>query len=104
MKFLTIFAFACVASFVVLHGVSGVPVPAPEPNPVPDPAPKAEPVANPKPVAGPSPLPAASPMVANGPQDATASDGNFVALSANAEPMVLGQETASLKNDENLAI
>ncbi|KAH8245699.1 hypothetical protein KR038_006364 [Drosophila bunnanda] len=102
MKFLTIFAFACVASFVVLHGVYGVPVPGPEPSPVADPAPKAEPVAkpepvaNPKPVAGPSPLPAPSPMVANGPQDAA----GFVALSANAEPM----DTASLKNDETVTI
>ncbi|KAH8341266.1 hypothetical protein KR059_001600 [Drosophila kikkawai] len=101
MKFLTIFAFACVASFVVLHGVSGspLPVPNPEPSPVPEPAPKAEPVANPKPVAAPNPLP-----VANAPQSAAAGDGNFVALSANAEPMVLSPEAANLKNEETPVI
>ncbi|KAH8233990.1 hypothetical protein KR032_010002 [Drosophila birchii] len=103
MKLLTIFAFACVASFVVLHGVYASPLPGPEPSPVADPAPKAEPVAKPepvaniKPVAGLSPV---SPLAAKGPAAAAGGDGNIVALSANAEPM----EAASLKNEEHLAI
>ncbi|KAH8281797.1 hypothetical protein KR054_003004 [Drosophila jambulina] len=100
MKFLTIFAFACVASFVVLHGVYGSPVPGPEPKP--DPAPKAEPAPKPEPVANPKPV--AVPNPANGPQPAAGGEGNFVALSANAEPMVPAPGTGSLKNDESLAI
>ncbi|KAH8352442.1 hypothetical protein KR084_004184 [Drosophila pseudotakahashii] len=105
MKFLTVFAFACVATFVVLHSAYGSPLPepVPEPSPVADPKPKPEPSADPEPVASPAadpgpnpspraeanpnPLPAAAPLESKAPLAAGA-DGNFVALSANAEPLV----------------
>ncbi|EDW88882.1 protein TsetseEP [Drosophila yakuba] len=67
MKFLTVFAFACVATLVVLHGAYGsplpepVPVPVPEPSPVAEPKPNADPAANPGTAANPSAGPAANP-------------------------------------------
>ncbi|XP_043650331.1 procyclic form-specific polypeptide A-beta [Drosophila teissieri] len=63
MKFLTIFAFACVATFVVLHGAHGSPLPepVPEPSPVADPKLNPEPSANPGTAANPGADPAAKP-------------------------------------------
>ncbi|EDX03867.1 procyclic form-specific polypeptide B-alpha [Drosophila simulans] len=74
MKFLTVFAFACVATFVVLHGAYGSPLPepVPDPSPVADPSPSADPspVADPKPVAEPSanPEPATNARAEPGPR------------------------------------
>ncbi|XP_017041248.1 protein TsetseEP [Drosophila ficusphila] len=117
MKFLTVFAFASVATFVVLHSAYGSPLPEPAPGPSPaaDPKPVADPSADPEPVAsrsadpGPSPNPsldanpiplsAASPSGQTGPQ-AAGGDDNFVALSANAEPMGPAPEAASLTADD----
>ncbi|XP_039502291.2 procyclic form-specific polypeptide B-alpha [Drosophila santomea] len=65
MKFLTVFAFACVATFVVLHGAYGSPlpepVPVPEPSPVAEPKPNGDPAANPGTAANPSGGPAEKP-------------------------------------------
>ncbi|XP_016963225.1 eumenine mastoparan-OD [Drosophila biarmipes] len=107
MKFLTVFAFACVAAFVVLHSAYGSPLPepVPDPSPVADPKPKAEPSPDPEPVASPkaeanaNPLPAASPVEPKGAQTA-GGDANFVALSANADPMVPAPGAAAPKMDE----
>ncbi|KAI8038248.1 uncharacterized protein LOC128253182 [Drosophila gunungcola] len=113
MKLLTVFAFASVATFVVLHSAYGSPLPEPVPDqsPAADPSPKAdpEPVASPVadpgpspspgPVANPNPLPAPSPLGSKGPQ-AAGGDAKIVAYSANAEPMGPAPGAAPLKMDD----
>ncbi|XP_037710416.1 early nodulin-20 [Drosophila subpulchrella] len=106
MKFLTVFAFACVATFVVLHSAYGSPLPEPvpesDPRPRPDVSnatPPTEPRQNPKAEAIPNPSPAASPLESKGAK-AAGGDANFVALSANAEPMIPAPEPAVQKIDE----
>ncbi|XP_017115183.1 tetra-peptide repeat homeobox protein 1 [Drosophila elegans] len=87
MKLITVFAFASVATFVVLHSAYGSPLPEPVPDPSPaaDPSPKADPEPVASPVADPGPGPSPGP-VAN-PNPLPASSPPFVPLSANAEPM-----------------
>jgi len=101
-----------VATFVVLHSAYGSPLP----EPVPDPSPTSDvsrvgkpvpsPGPNPKAEANPNPLPAASPPKSNLPyleslgHRAAGGDANFVALSANAEPMIPAPEAAAPKVDE----
>lgn len=101
-----------VATFAVLHGVYGTPVPAPvpDPSPIADPKPKAEPSPDPEPVPHPHPIPNPYPALVASPLETKLNpglqggDANFVALSANADPLVSASGAPVQKIEENLAV
>ncbi|KAH8244243.1 hypothetical protein KR026_003425 [Drosophila bipectinata] len=112
MKLITVLAFVCVATFAVLHGVYGSPVPAPGPKPSPaaDPKPKADPSPDPvrwtHPPINPNPDPITIPSVLEsrvnpGPQGG---DANFVALSANADPLLPAPGAPDQKIEETSSV
>ncbi|KPU73706.1 uncharacterized protein Dana_GF15586, isoform B [Drosophila ananassae] len=111
MKLITVLAFAC-ATFAVLHGVYGSPVPAPvpDPSPVADPKPKAEPSPDPEPVPHPNPNPNPNPALVASPLETKLNpalqggDANVVALSPNADPLVSAPGAPGQKIEETLAV